>query len=451
MHSLPPIVLPRASHTRSRVRSAAWGSLTLVLVACAPASGPDDDPSGFRSASWDPTAVELASVSLGESTTCATTTDGRAKCWGRSDDGRLGLGVPSTTSEADPSALALLALGAGSTAVVTNGTQSFALLDDGSVRGFGLNYAHELGLAHTQTVGDDETPADASVSTVVPLAGPAQQVVAGEGFACARLDDARVQCWGRGDEGQLGCGPLPGSRSPHDVELGGDAVEITAGAAHACARLSDGAIRCWGLGDAGQLGHGQPLGDGVVVTTAGDVPLGAAAVQVVAGGAHTCALLETGGVRCWGLNTDGQLGYGHTLSIGDDETPAAAGDVVLGGAAVQVAAGLRHTCALLDDGALRCWGDGTSGQLGLPSLQRIGDDEHPLAADALALGGSGVTAIFAGALAEHTCATRDDGSLRCWGLNDHGQLGLGYASPQDPVEGPPGDLPDVIIVEDPDA
>jgi alpha-tubulin suppressor-like RCC1 family protein len=103
------------------------------------------------------------------------------------------------------------------------------------------------------------------------------------------------------------------------------------------------------------------------------------------------------------------------------------------------------------DGALRCWGDGASGQLGLDPSQDIGDDEHPLAAAALDVGGLEVAAIFAGALAEHTCASLSDGSLRCWGLNDHGQLGLGYASPADPVEGPPGDLPDVIIVEDPDA
>jgi hypothetical protein len=67
------------------------------------------------------------------------------------------------------------------------------------------------------------------------------------------------------------------------------------------------------------------------------------------------------------------------------------------------------------------------------------------------MGGAGVETIFAGALAEHTCATLDDGQLRCWGRNDRGQAGLGYASPGDPVEGPPGDLPDVIIVEDPDA
>jgi alpha-tubulin suppressor-like RCC1 family protein len=442
MHSFPLISLPRVF----------LGSaiMALALGACAPHAAPEGDALALRAA-WEPSTVALASVSLGESTTCATTTTGQAKCWGRGDDGRLGLGVPSTASEADPRALELLALGATPTAVVTNGTQSFALLDDGSVRGFGPNHAHELGLAHSETVGDDETPADASVSTVVPLAGAAQQVVAGEGFACARLDDARVQCWGRGDEGQLGRGVQPGSHAPATVLLGGDAVEITAGAAHACARLTGGAIRCWGLGDVGQLGYGQPLGDMAVPATAGDVPLGAAAVQVIAGGAHTCAVLESGALRCWGDNADGQLGYGHTHAIGDDETPAAAGDVALGGAVVQVVAGLRHTCALREGGMLRCWGDNADGQLGLALGVHVGDDELPLAAGAIALGEPGVAAIFAGALAEHTCAVRGDGSLRCWGRNDHGQVGLGYASPQDPVEGPPGDLPDVIIVEDPDA
>jgi alpha-tubulin suppressor-like RCC1 family protein len=438
---------PHSPRARSHY-CATWGGLAswLVLVACAPAATP---PGNLAPRQADP-STELAWVSLGESTTCATTLDGHAKCWGRGDDGRLGLGTPVGSSAPDPEALAPLALGADAAVVVTNGAQSFALLDDGTVRAFGLNSAYELGLTHQEAVGDDETPADADVSTVVALAGPARQVVTGEGFACAQIHDGRVQCWGRGDEGQLGRGRQPGAHPPGDVILGGVAVEITAGAAHACARLESGAVRCWGLGDAGQLGHGRDL-DGLLPASAGDVPLGGVATQVVAGGSHTCARLVTGAVRCWGNNADGQLGYGHTTAIGDDEPPADAGDVALGGAVTQLVAGLRHTCALRGDGVLRCWGDGASGQLGLALGLRIGDDELPSEADPIELGELDADVIFAGALAEHTCAQLDDGSLRCWGRNEHGQVGLGYASPQDPVEGPPGDLPDVIIVEDPDA
>jgi alpha-tubulin suppressor-like RCC1 family protein len=421
----------------------------LLLTGCSEAGSPHE-PFGLREGEL-PVSDTPTFVSLGERTTCATLASGEAKCWGDADDGRLGLGRSLDADELEPLALESLALGGPAGLVATNGAQSFAVLDDGSVRAFGLNTAYELGLPSTQTIGDDETPAAAGSAAMVPLAGATVQLAVGKGFACALLDDGRVQCWGRGDEGQLGRGALPGSHPPGDVVLGGTAVEITAGAAHACARLSGGAVRCWGRGDAGQLGRGQAVAGSPVPASLGDVALGGAAMQVVAGSAHTCARLTSGAVRCWGSGADGQLGYGDTRTIGDDETPAAAGDVALGGPAVELVAGLRHTCALLDDGELRCWGDASQGQLGLLASPRIGDDERPVDAEPLDMGGAEVEAIFAGALAEHTCAALGDGQLRCWGRNDYGQAGLGYASPQDPVEGPPGDLPDVIIVEDPDA
>lgn len=427
-HTFQPLRL-RALATRKRTPSTTWTGLASALVLCACALEPED-PLSMRQSTWS--ADALVGVSLGESTTCATTATGQAKCWGRADDGRLGQGQALGTIAADPTALEPLVLGDAATMVVTNGAQSFALLGDGSVRAFGLNDAHQLGLSHAWNVGDDETPANATVPTLVPLAAPALQLVAGQGFACARLATGRVQCWGRGDEGQLGQGVQSGAQPPSVVALDTAALELTAGAAHACALLSTGAVRCWGSNDRGQLGQGSLV----------DVPLGGVATRVAAGGAHTCARLESGAIRCWGDNDHGQLGQGHADPLADAESPI---DVPLGGAVTQVVAGLRHTCALLDDGRLRCWGDGVA--LGLD----LGSDENVLEATPIELGEREVVEVFAGPLAKHSCALLDDGSLRCWGLDDHGQVGLGYISPQDPIEGPPGDLPDVIIVEDPDA
>lgn len=110
------------------------------------------------------------------------------------------------------------------------------------------------------------------------------------------------------------------------------------------------------------------------------MPLGGTAVQIALGYSHTCALLDTGAVRCWGENAIGQLGYGHTNPIGDNESPASVGDVQLGGKAVEIAAGYQHTCALLDTGALRCWGEGTFGALGYGDTNAIGDAETPASA-----------------------------------------------------------------------
>jgi Regulator of chromosome condensation (RCC1) repeat len=101
------------------------------------------------------------------------------------------------------------------------------------------------------------------------------------------------------------------------------------------------------------------------------------AEQITTGVAHVCALLSEGRVRCWGRGADGALGYGNGLDIGDDETPDSAGDVPVGGRVVQIAAGGFHTCALLDTGKVRCWGDSQYGQLGYSSIQRVGDTETP--------------------------------------------------------------------------
>jgi alpha-tubulin suppressor-like RCC1 family protein len=443
--TLPSSRIPPSSR-RAASRTVSSLAACLVLAACAPEARTPDDPLVLR----DGLDAAPAHVSLGEHTTCATLGSGHAVCWGHGEGGRLGQGRALATSEPDPLALDPLALGKPAVMVATNGTQGFALLEDGSIRAFGDGDGLALGLGSHRTIGDDETPLAAGSAAVVPLDGPAAEVVAGKGFGCARLVDGRVQCWGRGEAGQLGRGATTGPQPPADVLLGGVAVELVAGTAHACARLHQGTVRCWGLDEAGRLGYGTAVGSAPPAVT-GDVPLGGVATHLAAGGAHTCAVLDTRAVRCWGDGRDGRLGLGHTQAIGDDETPAAAGDVALGGEATSIAAGLRHTCAVLGNGAMRCWGDGTHGQLGLPSSRRIGDDERPGEVDAVDMGGDAVAAVFAGALAEHTCAALDDGRLRCWGRNDRGQTGLGYASPQDPVEGPPGDLPDVIIVEDPDA
>jgi alpha-tubulin suppressor-like RCC1 family protein len=166
------------------------------------------------------------------------------------------------------------------------------------------------------------------------------------------------------------------------VDVGGVVVQLAAGWEHTCALLETGVVRCWGFGVAGQLGYGNTdfIGDDEAPATAGDVDVGGVVVQLATGGLHTCALLETGAVRCWGYGESGPLGYGNTSWIGDDEAPATAGDVDVGGVVVQLTAGDVHTCALMGTGAVRCWGEGVSGRLGYGNTSHIGDDEHPASA-----------------------------------------------------------------------
>jgi alpha-tubulin suppressor-like RCC1 family protein len=224
------------------------------------------------------------------------------------------------------------------------------------------------------------------------------------------------------------------------VTLGGVATRIAAGGDHTCAILQGGALRCWGRNDAGQLGRGNTanIGDNETVFSAGNVDLGAGVtVQDLAlGGFHTCALLTTGAVRCWGRNEVGQLGYGNTATLGDNEPINNLPNVSLTGTVRKLVAGNTYTCALTFAGTLRCWGNGFYGQLGqnFPGWNGIhtafgnpnwGDsaNELPSTLPSDINTGAQVTDMAAGDF--HICALSTDGALKCWGLGENGQLGYG--------------------------
>ncbi len=413
---------------------------------------------GSSSATASSSTDTVATISAGDGNTCAVTVAGNVKCWGHDDAGQLGRGDSVWTGEGEsPGALEIIDLGGLAQRVHTNGQQTYAVLSTGIVRAWGANENGQLGLGHTETIGDDETPATADVAVDVELGDAVTQLAVGDDFACALLDGGAVRCWGANDVGQLGYGhtaTIGDDESPVDVDavqLGGDAVSLAAGAHHACALLDSGVVRCWGLGESGQLGYGSndDVGDDELPSDRDPVAVGGTVVELVAGEGHTCARLEEGAVRCWGANDVGQLGYGHTTAIGDDESPESAGDVSVGGTATALAAGAQHTCALLTGGFLRCWGAGLDGRLGHGSDSDVGDDETPADVDELDFGGRVVTSVFIGPTASSTCAGLDDGAVRCWGLDDVGQLGYGdTASRGDTPTTTPDRIPDVIIIID---
>ena len=175
--------------------------------------------------------------------------------------------------------------------------------------------------------------------------------------------------------------------------------------------MQTGGVRCWGLDSSGQLGDGANIVRSTPPTS--DVLMDVKAIA--AGEVYTCALMDTGGVRCWGDNNYGQLGNGGTgLCAIEPISPACprspAGDVLTG--AVAIATGLGHTCALMDTGGLRCWGSNGVGQLGDGTRT---DRATPPATDVL----TGVQAIAAGG--DNTCALMDTGGVRCWGVTRLGR------------------------------
>jgi hypothetical protein len=148
--------------------------------------------------------------------------------------------------------------------------------------------------------------------------------------------------------------------------------------------MSTSNVRCWGSSSFGQLGYASvaSVGDDEHPVVAGDVNAGGAVAEVSSSALRTCVRLAAGAVRCWGSGADGGLGYASTDNIGDDEDPIAAGNVNVGSVVSALSSGSTagHTCALLSSGALRCWGDGSSGQLGYGNTENVGDDETPASA-----------------------------------------------------------------------
>ncbi len=374
----------------------------------------------------------ISAMSHGSGTACAVTLAGNVKCWGLNDDGQLGLGhTEAVGDDEDPADVGFVDLGGAASTVHTNGEQTFALMTDGTVRAWGLNDAAQLGLGHTANIGDDETPASATVSTTPQLGGTVVELSAHGYFACARLSGGSVRCWGANDQGQLGYGHVDAIGDDEDPSAAGDvdladtAVELATGSEHACARLSDGEVQCWGANGYGQLGYGHTdnIGDDETPLGAGTVELdGRAATQLVAGARHTCALLDDGAVRCWGDNSRGQLGYDGLDAVGDDEILTDAGDLPLAAPAVSISAGRAHTCAQLQDGALYCWGANDFGQLGRGTIDEV---VTLTTTSSLDLGGLEVDMLFTGATADKTCALMNDAAVHCWGANDLGQLGRG--------------------------
>ncbi|KAJ1466921.1 regulator of chromosome condensation 1/beta-lactamase-inhibitor protein II [Baffinella frigidus] len=188
--------------------------------------------------------------------------------------------------------------------------------------------------------------------------------------------------------------------------------------AEECSAQDGGSLTCWGKNSQGQLGVGDTDNNLSPVAVVG---LGGTAVAVAVGYGHSCAILDGGAVKCWGSNFNGKLGSGTS---GDKHTPVV---VAMGGAAVALAVGVSHACAILDGGSLKCWGSNTQGELGDSTTT---DSTTPVDVD---LGGTAV-AVAVGSL--HSCAILDGGAVKCWGKNTEGQLGVGDTtdrlSPVDP-------------------
>ncbi len=360
--------------------------------------GSGDRPSGASAAHSVDVILPGVAVALssGSLHTCALLEQGSIACWGDNQLGQLG-GNPSKRGAPVP-----VPLDGVATAVEAGAGHTCALMDDGSVRCFGDDQFGQLGR------GAERTGAEVFASPAV-LPGAASAIAVGASHSCALMEDDSVRCWGLNQFGQLGLGNSEnlGDDELLDtapaVDVGGGVDRIVAHWMQTCALRHDGAVVCWGDNTFSQLGIASParIGDDEVPSVAGVVNLGAAVSEVALGQLHSCARFEDGTVRCWGFGPSGALGYGETaappfpsgppLPGGPPSSPTFVppGDlppIGLGASALRIFAGAQNTCVQSTTEELSCFGANFAGQLGYAFRDNVGDDETPESVGPVPLG-----------------------------------------------------------------
>ena len=383
---------------------------------------------------YDPLEAQNLSLATGEWNTCAVRDNGDVYCWGRNGNGQIGNGQTGTAAcgtsghKCKDQPTQTNSLGSDAVSIAFGHQHACALLDNGAVKCWGRNNAGQLGVSG----GDKNTPQTVNLGT----GRTAMSIYAGGHYTCAILDDASVKCWGQNDYGQLGIGSNSNTNTPTSINslgTGRTAVSLATAFSTVCALLDDGSVKCWGRDNFGQLGDGSgSASTNSPPSSSINLETNRTAKAITGGEFHFCAILDDDSIKCWGRGVEGQLGSGGTGGTYNSYVPSkATGSLGTGRYAVAIDAGYDHTCALLDNGDVNCWGSDAQGQLGNGATSSS-NVASLISSNSINLG-TGRTAISISAGGTHTCAQLDDGKLKCWGNRADGQVGDngGFNGPSD--------------------
>ncbi|CAL6324515.1 unnamed protein product [Bathycoccus prasinos] len=380
-------------------------------------------------------------LSVGGKHVCAILNGGCVKCFGHNSYGQLGYGNTEWSEWNDlGDNLPALDLGIGHTAkaISTAWGISCAILNDDTVKCWGNNDNGMLALGEkgwNTRRGDDANEMGDNLPAVDLGTGrTAKAISCGSYSICAILDDDSVKCWGAGST--LGLGETT-SRGDDANEMGDNlpavnlgtgrtAKAISVGSGSTCAILDDDSLKCWGNGYRGSLGQGDRENRGDDANEMGDnlptvdLGTGRTATSVSVGGGFTCALLDNSSVKCWGWNEYDNLGLGDRENRGDDANEMGdnlpAVNLGTGRTAKAISVGTSHTCAILDDGTVKCFGYNALGHLGLGDTEGRGNSASDMGDNLPTVDlGTGRTALTISTGNGKTCALLDDESVKCWG------------------------------------
>ena len=413
-------------------------------------------------------ALSAVDVAAGKHHTCAVLMNGRVRCWGYNAYGQLGYDDTNNRGDAPGEMSALhdvpidpeggivqMALGNHHTCVRTI---------KGAVLCWGLNASGQLGRGNTENLGDEPSEVAGGPQ---PILREAAKISSGYAHTCALKVNGTVVCWGHNAFGQLGVGDTDDRRDERgeafaipDLGTGRRAVDIAAFGYSTCALLDTQVIKCWGNNSSGQLGLGDRLNRGNSPGEMGDSLPGVAltwatSVGIVGGGAHACQVARHSYelFKCWGNNSQGQLGLGDVENRGDEPGEMGTSLPPVQSFSHQLSLGTYHTCVVrgFAQNAVHCWGGNDFGQLGVGDVENRGDEPDDLGVHVnvgtLPNGGA-LFPVRVAAGAYHTCARLSNGAVKCWGYNGYGQLGLGDTANRGDGPGEMGDaLPALVLGE----
>jgi alpha-tubulin suppressor-like RCC1 family protein len=335
-------------------------------------------------------SLSLGVLGIPQYYSCAVLKSGAIRCWGSNDQNQLGDGTASNRQ----TPVAAVGLDSDIAASIALGPYlSCAALTSGGVKCWGLNNFGQSGKSDHYSLS---IPTDIPAFSGVLVSGIAMASM----FSCFLLSSGAVKCAGYSGQTLYKVSTeVPG--------LSTGVLAIAAGYEHCCAILSGGCLRCWGKNDYGQLGDGTTASRYTPADVSG---LSSGVMSLACGSYHSCAVLSSGLVRCWGRNTYGTIGDG---TYNTRLTPV---DVLSSASAV--AAGNWNSCVILLGGAVKCWGFYGYGQ--------VGNGEMTGAMKTTPVAVVGLTGVLSVAVGDnHVCAVRTGGSVSCWGQGRYGQVGDG--------------------------
>lgn len=372
----------------------------------------------------------IVQITTSETHTCALLSNKKVKCWGLNSSGALGYpGNAIIGDNETPSSIGFVDVGEDVEKVIAGDDHTCALLSSKKVKCWGSNAYGSLGTGNTDEI---HVP---KYGNFVSLTRPAADIAGGSWHSCAARSydgTSRMQiiCWGR-NKGRLGYGfSQDVGRNPRanagdqQTPFEGEIREMAAGGQNTCVLTADKKLKCWGLSPQNALGLNKTIGDDEAPSTIGFVNMGGDVEHISSGPSHACAIMSNSKVKCWGYGGYGQLGYGNSNSIGDDETPASIGYVDVGADVEQISAGGQfHTCAVLSNKKLKCWGVNIDGQLGYGNRNMIGYSNTPASVGFVDVGDDDVERVATGG--SHTCVLLSSHNMKCWGKGQYGVLGYG--------------------------